>query len=273
MFGFLSKKKRVAAPGPATGGRLVYAVGDIHGHLDLLDRLLLDITHNILAAPPAERPALVFVGDYIDRGPDSKGVIDRMIALEASDAFECRFLKGNHEVSMMTFLEDPGHGPIWAEFGGVETLRSYGVTPPALRSDPKAWIAVRDAFAEAVPDEHLRFLARLELMAVYGDYVFVHAGLRPDTPLDRQTEQDLLWIRQEFLTAQRPFEKVVVHGHTPEEKPYLGPIRIGLDTGAYATGVLTAVRLQDETRVFLQSRSERLGAAAPPVERAPAAAH
>jgi serine/threonine protein phosphatase 1 len=119
----------------------------------------------------------------------------------------------------------------------------------------EAWVKARDDFALALPADHLEFLGGLELTALYGDYVFVHAGLRPGIPLDDQSEHDLLWIRDEFLSASRPFEKIVVHGHTPAEEAFMGDNRIGIDTGGYATGVLTAVRLEDGERRFIQSRA------------------
>jgi serine/threonine protein phosphatase 1 len=196
---------------------------------------------------------LIFVGDYVDRGGSSKGVIDRVLALQREGAFELRALKGNHEEALLAFLDDASFGPTWCEHGGAQTLSSYGVTPPQLRIDTDEWVKTRDALAQALPPEHVSFLTSLELTAVYGDYVFVHAGLRPAVPLDEQSEADLLWIRRDFLAAPGPFEKIVVHGHTPAEQAFMGVHRIGIDTGAYATGVLTAVRLQDADRRFIQS--------------------
>jgi serine/threonine protein phosphatase 1 len=257
---------RPRAPG-STGGRRIYAVGDIHGCLNLLDPLLDRIREDAFVpgehcpgqGRPAGKPVLVFVGDYIDRGRWSKGVIERLIALGDKGEFELRALKGNHEEALLAFLADPNMGPAWCEHGGTETLASYGVAPPILRMDDKAWADARDAFAAALPAWHLCFLAQLELTAVYGDYVFVHAGVRPGLPIEAQSETDLLWIRQAFLNAPGPFGKIVVHGHTPAEQAFLGPHRIGIDTGAYATGVLTCVRLEDGDSRFIQqsARSSR----------------
>lgn len=246
-------------PTPAsTGDRLVYAVGDIHGRADLLEGLLARI---VADAGPAlargERPLLVFLGDYVDRGADSRGVIDRLIALAAQPGFEVRLLMGNHEEAMLGFLEDPVSGAGWLDFGGGATLASYGVAPPIGRSSGEELAALSAALSAVLPAAHLTFLRSLELAVVLGDYVFVHAGLRPGVPLHAQSARDLLWIRQEFLSEKKSFEKVVVHGHTPEEMPYDGPTRIGLDTGAYATGVLTAGRLLGAERAFLQYRHER----------------
>ena len=241
-------------PNPTPGGRLVYAVGDVHGRLDLLDRMIRRLADDVLSIGPTARPLLVFLGDYVDRGPESKGVIDRIIALRAEVGFELRTLKGNHEQAMIAFLGNAAAGPAWADHGGRPTLASYGVVPPKLRGDIPGWERTRQDFNQAVPASHLAFLAGLEPILLVGDYVFVHAGLRPGRSIKDQDEHDLLWIRDPFLKDRRPFEKVVVHGHTPEEAPFLGTRRIGIDTGAYATGVLTAVRLSGEGRVILQSK-------------------
>lgn len=253
----LFRPAQKAAPA-STGERLVYAVGDIHGRSDLMDGLLARI---VVDAAPAlsrgERPLLIFLGDYVDRGADSKGVLDRLTALLATPGFEVRALMGNHEEAMLAFIDDPAGNPGWLEFGGGATLASYGVAPPIGRVGPEELAALGSALALALPDAHLRLLKSLELAVVLGGYVFVHAGLRPGVPLDAQSARDLLWIRQEFLSEKKPFEKVVVHGHTPEEMPYDGPTRIGLDTGAYATGVLTAVRLFGVERTIMQYRLER----------------
>jgi len=249
---------RKTQPRPATtDGRTVFAIGDVHGRLDLLEPLLGQIRASLEPRDRARPPALIFLGDYIDRGADSRGVIEQVIALRAAGDFDVHALKGNHEEAVLTFLQDANFGPTWCEQGGAQTLSSYGVTPPLLRTDTPAWERASAALGAAMPDAHLRFLADLDLTAVYGDYVFVHAGLRPGTPLEAQREHDLLWIRQDFLAATRPFEKVVVHGHTPEPEPFVGDIRIGLDTGAYATGVLTAIKLRDAERTLIQSRLQR----------------
>lgn len=261
MFRRLFKPK--AQPTAATtGGRLVYAVGDVHGHLDALDPLIQTIAEDVLATRPAERPMLVFVGDYVDRGPSSAGVVDRILGLSGQAAFEVRTLKGNHEEALLQFLEEPTFGPTWADFGGNTTLASYGVQPPAQRTDMEAWEKASEALAEAMPPAHLAFFRQLELMVEVGDYAFVHAGVRPGVPLAQQSERDLIWIRQEFLAAPGRFEKVIVHGHTPMEEPQVLPGRIGIDTGVYATGVLTAVRLDDEGPRILQARTRRAPAAA-----------
>ena len=257
MFARLFGRNRAHEAAPSTAGRLVYAVGDVHGRLDVLGPLLRDIAEDALAERPDHRPLLVFLGDYVDRGPDSRGVIDLILQMQAWQKFEVRALKGNHEEALLQFLDEPAFGATWLEHGGAATLASYGVQPPAQRTDPQAWKPVRDAFAEALPAEHLAFYQDLELMITEGDYAFVHAGVRPGVALADQAERDLLWIRQEFLAERGRFEKVIVHGHTPMETPQLTPTRLGVDTGAYATGVLTAVRLHHEEQRVLQARAKR----------------
>jgi serine/threonine protein phosphatase 1 len=254
LFSRLFGKPRPPKAPPSTGGRLIYAVGDVHGRLDLLEPLAANIAADMAASACTERPMLVFLGDYVDRGPASAGVIDLILELSAEPALEVRALKGNHEEALLMFLEDASFGATWMGHGGAATLASYGVQPPNTRTDPEVWEGVRDAFAAALPPSHLAFLRDLELMATEGDYAFVHAGVRPGVPLDRQAERDLLWIRYEFLEAPGPFGKVIVHGHTPMEQPQVTPHRLGVDTGAYATGVLTAVRLDGVDQQMIQAQ-------------------
>ena len=261
VSGFLARfsaKPRRPASKPSTGDRLVYAIGDVHGRLDLLEPLVRQIADDVLVRRPEKRPMLVFVGDYIDRGQHSKGVIDYIIALRDQGGFEVRTLKGNHEEAMINFLGDATAGAEWVEYGGAQTLASYGVTPPKLNSDAADWERTREEFGRLTPQAHLDFLSRLELILVVGDYAFVHAGLRPGVTIQDQDEHDLMWIRDVFLNERRPFEKVIVHGHTPDEQPFIGLCRIGIDTGAYATGVLTAVRLSGEDQTILQSKAAHL---------------
>lgn len=260
LFRRLFGLKPARAAAPSTGGRLVYAIGDVHGRLDLLDPLLRDIAADALATRPPERPLLVFLGDYVDRGPQSRQVVDRVLQAQADAAFEVAALKGNHEEALLQFLGDPAFAATWMEHGGGPTLASYGAPPALARTDVEAWARVRDAFREALPEAHHRFYSELELMRVAGDYAFVHAGVRPGVALEAQAERDLLWIRYEFLQDRGPFGKVIVHGHTPTEEPQLLAHRLGLDTGAYATGVLTAVRLYGAEQRLLQSRAQRRAA-------------
>jgi serine/threonine protein phosphatase 1 len=233
---------------------LIYAVGDIHGRLDLLRALSAAIIDDARAAAPSQPAQIIFVGDYVDRGPESAGVIDHVLDLKARDDIVVHTLKGNHEQTMLDFLEDPRVGPSWSEYGGRDTLRSYNVNPPALRSDADPWEGTRQELAAALPPAHLQFLRSLELYAVCGDFVFVHAGLRPGVPLAAQNEQDLLWIRREFLESNRPFEKMVVYGHTPEREAVFETNRIGIDTGAFVTDVLTALKVSGDELTLIQTQ-------------------
>lgn len=260
-FKFFRPKARSKPPAPSTAGRLIYAIGDVHGHLDLLDQLLDIIASDVAASGRDDVPVLILVGDYVDRGPESRGVIERLIALgkaaTGAGPFEVRFLLGNHEQTLLAFLESPEGGAAWMEFGGGDTLASYGVTRPPGRGDAASWSAVQAEFREKFPLEHEAFLRRLELSARYGDYLFVHAGVRPGVPIERQDPEDLVWIRGDFLSEPHRLGCVVVHGHTPSEAPFLGPDRINIDTGAYATGVLTAVKLAGDAPVILNARKYR----------------
>ena len=232
-------------------GEIVYAVGDIHGRTDLLVRLLALIEQDAAQAHAAAK-TLVFLGDYVDRGPDSRGVIEILTAGLPS-GFDAHFLKGNHEQLLLDFLHDPSWLDAWRRNGGEPTLLSYGVDIDGLerrRAEPAVW---HDALLEVLPAAHLRFLENLELKYVVGGYVFVHAGLRPDIPLADQIPDDLLWIRHAFLDSDETFEKVVVHGHTPGREPVMRPNRIGIDTGAVFSGRLTALRLEGDSRKFLQT--------------------
>lgn len=237
-------------PARVPEGRRIYAVGDIHGRSDLLTKLLKDLQADALGGAYKGQPILIFLGDYIDRGLQSKEVIDILMG-ELVSPFETYFLKGNHEAAMLQFLREPSAGPRWAEFGGAETLASYGVRTPRSRMASEEWAVASAELARVLPPEHLRFLARLQVSVRLGDYLFVHAGVRPGVDLDRQSEYDLLWIRDEFLNDSRPLGVTVVHGHTPATRPYRDARRVGVDTGAYITGRLTAARFEHDTIEFL----------------------
>jgi len=228
-------------------GMRVYAIGDIHGRADLLESLLLCIDKD-LKQHPVSQAVEVFVGDYIDRGPDPAGVFDLLI--ERGQARRTVCLKGNHEVFLIEFLKNPRIFRAWAQNGGLATLASYGLAPPFdLGLREAAELSAR--LFEAMPPPHKHFLARLDLYWECGDFFFVHAGVHPGRPLSRQREEDLLWIRDEFLDYEEPFEKIIVHGHTPVREPEVRPNRIDIDTGAFATGRLTCLRLEGETISFL----------------------
>lgn len=202
----------------------IFAVGDIHGCLDKLRRLMEK------TRPDRRTDTLVFLGDYIDRGPDSRGVVDFVLDLrETHDRVVC--LLGNHEEMLLDYLRDPGSRNLYFNNGGRNTLRSYGIDPDG---------PVRDA---DFPGDHLRFFRTLLLYYETGDYLFVHAGLRPGIPPDRQNRKDLIWIRDEFLFVDGDLEKTVVFGHTPIRRPYEKGRRIGIDTGAVFGGPLTCLEL------------------------------
>lgn len=240
---------------PSTGGRLVYAIGDIHGHPGQLAALLRQIADDAAGEDGAERPLIVFLGDYVDRGPDSRSAIDLIVSLIDDDArFDVVALKGNHEDALVRFLDDPGFAPAWIANWGESTLRAYGVAPPS-GFDVPACEAARAQFIGVLPDRHRTFLADLRLTLEVGDYLFVHAGVRPGVPLDAQAERDLIWIRYDFLESDEAFGKVVVHGHTPAASPERKANRVNVDTGVYFSGALTAVRLKGEHLSFLQAHA------------------
>lgn len=237
---------------PLQPGQRVYAIGDIHGRADLLESLIQIIEEDMRGhSGPA---GIVFLGDYIDRGFQSCQVIDMLIGDRLSH-FELCCLKGNHEDAMLTFLGDPDFGPRWAAYGGRETLVSYGVRPPRTMTRSEDWHRAHSEFVHALPREHEQFLQRLTYSARIGPYGFVHAGVRPGVPFEDQSETDLMWIREEFLKAPDPHEVIIVHGHTPVDKPFRDHRRINVDTGAYFSGRLTAARLEGDTVAFLSTKT------------------
>ena len=246
-------------PASVPEGMRIYAVGDIHGRDDLLARLLGQIEADARSRP-AQRNLLIFLGDYVDRGLQSKAVLDRLTGARLP-GFEYVFLKGNHEQAMLQFLEDAAFGKTWKYYGGLETLHSYGITELTLSDDPADFERARERFDAALPHAHRHFLETLQLSAEFGGYFFAHAGVRPGVALHRQIEEDLLWIREDFLESSSRYGKVVVHGHTPREEVVVRPNRIGIDTGAYMTGVLTALVLEGEGKRFLQTGDQPLAVA------------
>ena len=230
------------APGRVPDGERVYAIGDIHGRLDLLRILIAAIDEEQRRAPDA-RPTLVFLGDYVDRGRDSRGVIDWLIE-RPLPAFEHVHLRGNHEDSFLRFLTDIGVGPGWLYYGGTETLASYGLAAASGESDPARLTALQADFAAALPESHRAFMRALDPYRVIGGYLFVHAGVRPGLPLAAQSIDDLLWIRDGFLASTADHGHVVVHGHTISSEAEIRGNRIGIDTGAFATNVLTCLVLE-----------------------------
>ena len=220
-------------------GAIVHAVGDIHGRSDLLDDVFNRIDRDLQDFPDLQAVE-VYLGDYVDRGPDSCGVIDRLIA--RSRDREIMPLRGNHDAFLEEMLEGSARLGQWQQLGGLETMLSYGVmmrapsTRQGLERMHKEWCA-------AVPHDHREFFARLQTSYTIGGYFFVHAGVRPGVALDRQSEEDLMWIRDEFHRSKVNHGKIVVHGHSPVVAPEFCGNRINIDTCAYASGELTCLRL------------------------------
>ncbi|MEE8270433.1 MAG: metallophosphoesterase [Alphaproteobacteria bacterium] len=247
--------------GHAPPGTRVYAVGDIHGQMPLLEELHGEIRRDA-EARPVNRAVVVYLGDYVDRGSRSRDVIELLATGGATlfgDGFETVYLAGNHEDMMLTALadDDVGSGQTagmmmaWLQNGGRDTLSSYGI--PVDMSLPFGAMAdrIRAALDQAMPDHHRDFLNALKPYHLEGGYLFVHAGIRPGVALESQSRQDLYWIRQEFLDDRTAHPWVVVHGHTPVRQPQLLTNRIGIDTGAFATGRLTCAALEDGDRRLL----------------------
>lgn len=240
-----------SAPAIEPGMRL-YCIGDIHGRRDLLQELHGKIGDDAVGFEGAKR--LVYLGDYIDRGLQSREVIEEL--LEAPLAgFESVHLLGNHEQTLLDFLQYPKQAAGWLVWGGRETLASYGVPlPPGFRTPDV--MALRDELQARMPVRHLEFFRRMSMTHVAGDYLFVHAGIRPGVPLQEQNDSDLLWIRRDFTESTESHGHVVVHGHSICEDVEILPNRIGIDTGAFYTNVLTCLVLEGDGRRLLQTGVE-----------------
>lgn len=237
---------------------VVWAVGDIHGQDDLFEALIPVITADLDRARDCRRK-VVLLGDYIDRGLGSARVLEQVIELRPQleqDGVELVTLMGNHEALLLQFIDQPQSGPVWMTIGGRETLLSYGITVPAL-ADSEGWARASSELLQAMPLSHLEFLEDLPFFNIERDYFFVHAGVRPGVALDAQSPEDMMWIRDPFLKDSRTFDKMIVHGHTPGDDVYADERRICLDTGGYATGILSALRLQGKTHLVVQTRRSR----------------
>jgi serine/threonine protein phosphatase 1 len=254
----LSKKmfsifKRKDDTGPRTKHRVpqglrVYAIGDVHGCLGELNRML-----DLIAADcrtTALKTRLIFLGDLVDRGPDSAGVLDRLLSGELPGD-QHRFLTGNHEEAMLRVWEGDGEVvPGWLRYGGVQTLESYGLSRSEIF---KLGLDLPQRMREVVPQRHIDFLKSFKDQLRLGDYWFVHAGVRPGFAFDMQDANDLRWIREEFLSDERDHGAMVVHGHTITGEPDVRSNRIGIDTGCYDSGCLTALVLEGSSRRFLNT--------------------
>ncbi len=231
-------------------GVRIYAVGDVHGRVDLLDEVFRRIDAD-RAAAPRDSDVVIFVGDYIDRGPSSRDVLDLLIArMHSNRTHKTILLKGNHESYLLEFLKDPSILREWRQYGGLPTLMSYGLHPSINPNDKEQW-ELPSELRSILPWTHQALLEALPKSLSSGDFFFAHAGVRPGVPLAEQKEEDLLWIRDEFLLCEDDFGKIVVHGHTPVPGPDIRPNRINIDTGAYATGRLTCIMIRNEDVVVI----------------------
>jgi serine/threonine protein phosphatase 1 len=226
-------------------GVCIYAVSDIHGCADRLFKVFAAIDLHLSRARPT-RAIHVFLGDYIDRGPASREVIDLLI--ERGQRHESIFLKGNHEAMLFGLLRAPRDFDKWKKYGGMQTLMSYGLAP-SVNPEREEQNALIGTLARIIPRPHRRFFDSLRPTFSCGDFFFAHAGVKPGVPLAQQREDDLLWIRDEFLQSEENFGGFIVHGHTPVPKPDIRHNRINIDTGAYATGNLTLLTIY-ENRMF-----------------------
>lgn len=230
-------------------GRRLYSIGDIHGRLDLLEELHDMIREDSTGYDGSK--AVIYLGDYIDRGAQSSQVLELLIG-QTLEGFDAVFLMGNHEQSMLDFLEHPQAAASWLNYGGQVTLLSYGVGlgQVVMTQDLEQ---LRDELEEKLPQNHLDFLRACRLVYTEGDYCFVHAGIRPDVPLKEQAAEDLIWIRDEFTRSRVRHEHLVVHGHSITDEVEWLPNRIGIDTGAFQSGLLTALVLEGQDQRLLQT--------------------
>lgn len=246
---FRDRPRQTGLPTTARGHR-AYAIGDVHGRLDLLDQLLAMVERDA-ERNPARKSLLIFLGDLIDRGPDSRGVVERLRTYRHG-RLQPHFLAGNHEEVLLRLLAgERGILGSWLRYGGGECLRSYGVDPASL-----AGLNERSALAlvkEAVPDVHAQFIGEFADTLRMGDYLFVHAGIRPGVDISLQSQSDLRWIRQSFLDCEDDHGLVVVHGHTISGAVDERHNRIGIDTGAYRTGVLSALAVEGDKRWIIDT--------------------
>ncbi|AYD00555.1 metallophosphoesterase family protein [Neorhizobium sp. NCHU2750] len=257
LMGWVKRRQEVLVPAPlrrrldlgdARPLFAIYAIGDVHGCLkelkDAEERIARDMDQL------GRSGLVVLLGDYIDRGPMSAQVIEHL--LTPSDfGFRRLALCGNHDDIFIKFLAAPEQYMQWLELGGQQTLSSYGIDPHQLDFSKRGRDKLQQIFAANVPPRHLDFLSNLPISLKVGDFLFVHAGLRPKVMLDEQTDEDLMWIREPFLSSGWGGPGLVIHGHTPQPQPSFGPGRIGIDTGAFYTGNLTVLKLFQNEKSFI----------------------
>ena len=253
MLSWLFERRSRAGAKPlprVPDGSRVYAIGDIHGRADLLAGLHERIRADAAGAPA--RKVVIYLGDYVDRGLQSCAVVDTLLDAPLP-GFEAVHLRGNHEAALLEFLTDARIGPSWMQYGGSATLLSYRVGLANGEGGGTDYQSAQKEFAARLPARHRAFYEGLAVSREEGDYFFVHAGVRPGVPLDRQAVEDMLWIRDEFLDFTGTFGRIVVHGHTITDAPEVRDNRIGIDTGAFATGQLTCLVLEGSERRFLST--------------------
>lgn len=235
-------------------GVRIYCIGDIHGRSDLLDEMHAAIAADV-DRQPVDQARIVCLGDYVDRGPDSAGVLDRL-SQPAPCGIARTLIKGNHEEIMERFLVEPSEAAGWLRLGGIQTMRSYGLEAEALMAR-EGLAAAAAELRERMPASHRKLLASLQFSEIVGDYFFCHAGVRPGVALEAQQPRDLMWIREEFLSSNADFGKKIVHGHTPVAEPELRANRINIDTYAFASNRLTCVVLEGSNLRFMATRQGR----------------
>ncbi|NQV56656.1 MAG: serine/threonine protein phosphatase [Rhodospirillales bacterium] len=236
-------------------GQRYYVIGDIHGRQDLLETMCALITEDMRTHDAEKKPlkiAILFLGDYVDRGDDSRQVVDYLLS-DPFPHFAKIHLKGNHEDALLRFVDLPEIGREWFTYGGLTTLISYGVRINSNSPTPDQMESLQKEFVSNLPAAHLAFFENLDIYHEAGDYVFVHAGILPGRKIAKQRPQDLMWIRDEFLDSDRRHEKFVIHGHSITEAPEIRPNRIGIDTGAYHSNRLTCLVLEADERRFLET--------------------
>jgi len=233
-------------------GTRIYTIGDIHGRADLLQQLHTTIEND--AASYTGKKQLIYLGDYIDRGENSKQVIDLLLEHPLPD-FDKIYLRGNHEQTMLDFLAEPEVGKSWFIYGGLATLVSYKVTVKKLPTKKEDFGDIQRQLKERVPHSHIHFMENTGISYEAGSYYFVHAGIKPEQTLEHQQPEDQLWICDNFVSYTKPHEKIIIHGHTITDEPDARPNRIGIDTGAYITGKLTCLILENDTQRILQTNA------------------